>query len=212
MNYTHIVWDFNGTLLDDVETGIRAVNRMLEKRAIPVISDADAYRRVFCFPIREYYRALGFDFEAEPYEMLAPEWVANYRESEAYSRLQEGAVRWLKRFSHMGVEQVLLSATEYRMLCDQLHSWQIDGYFSEIYGLDNIHAHSKEGLALQFREAHPNARPLLIGDTLHDKEAANAMGADCVLFCGGHQSRARLETAGCPVFSDFEELAGFLET
>jgi phosphoglycolate phosphatase len=210
MNYTHIVWDFNGTLLDDVETGIRAVNRMLAKRNLPVISDADDYRKIFCFPIREYYRALGFDFEAEPYEVLAPEWVANYRECEPYSHLQEGAVHWLKRFAQMGIHQVLLSATEYRMLCEQLNKWQIDRYFTEVYGLDNIHAHSKACLAAQFRQAHPKARPLLIGDTLHDKEAADAMGADCILFCGGHQSRARLATAGCPVFSDFEELVTYL--
>ena len=210
MKYTHIVWDFNGTLLDDVEVGILAVNRMLQKRGIPTVADAQEYRRVFCFPIQEYYRAIGFDFSVEPYEVLAPEWVANYREFEHTARVYPQAEAWLSRFAQSGVKQVLLSATERSMLIEQVKALRLDGYFCRIYGLDNIHAHSKKSLAEAFRCEHPDAVPLLIGDTLHDAEAAEAMGADCVLFCGGHQSRERLARTGLPVISDFSELAQFL--
>lgn len=78
MKYTHVVWDFNGTVLDDVEAGIRAVNDLLVARGLPCIADADAYRRVFRFPIKSYYEALGFDFKKETYEALAPQWVERY--------------------------------------------------------------------------------------------------------------------------------------
>ena len=74
--YTHIIWDFNGTILDDVQLGIRCVNTMLSKRGLPVLPDVEAYRQVFGFPIEAYYRRLGFDFEKEDYHtVLAPEWV-----------------------------------------------------------------------------------------------------------------------------------------
>ena len=67
MKYTHIVWDFNGTLLDDIMAGIDAVNDMLSRRGIATIQSVEDYRELFCFPIIEYYAKLGFDFEKEDY-------------------------------------------------------------------------------------------------------------------------------------------------
>ena len=74
-----VIWDFNGTLLDDVQAGIDSVNTLLVEREIPTVESVEKYREVFRFPIIDYYRALGFDFDAEPYEIIAHEWVENYR-------------------------------------------------------------------------------------------------------------------------------------
>ena len=63
MRYTHIIWDFNGTLFDDVEAGINSVNDMLSERGLKTLEDKEDYRKVFKFPIIEYYKDLGFDFE-----------------------------------------------------------------------------------------------------------------------------------------------------
>ena len=77
MKYTDIVWDFNGTLLDDIRAGIDAVNEMLARRDLATIQSVEQYRELFCFPIIDYYAKLGFDFEKEDYySVLAPEWVA----------------------------------------------------------------------------------------------------------------------------------------
>ena len=188
MRYTHIIWDFNGTLFDDVLAGIESVNDMLYRRGYKVLSGKEKYREVFRFPIIEYYRALGFDFDKEPYEVLAPEWVALYNEYSKHSRLQRGATEALSFFSERGISQILLSATELEMLKGQISQLGIDGYFSEVMGLGNIHAYSKKELALRWREKEPDARPIIIGDTTHDAEVARAIGADCVLVCNGHQS------------------------
>jgi len=88
--YTDIIWDFNGTIIDDVEAGITSVNKLLFDRGLPVIQDKESYRRLFRFPIIEYYRSLGFDFNAEPYEVLAPLWVAEYLNNSKSSPLREG--------------------------------------------------------------------------------------------------------------------------
>jgi len=69
-------------------------------------------------------------------------------------------------------------------------------YFHSLLGLDNIHAGGKIEIGLSWRREHPEARLLLIGDTDHDAQTAQAMGADCILLACGHQSRAHLE--GCP--------------
>ena len=60
--YQTVVWDFNGTLLDDLGIGIASINALLARRGMPLVESHDAYHRIFCFPIREYYRRLGFEF------------------------------------------------------------------------------------------------------------------------------------------------------
>ena len=79
MKYTDVIWDFNGTVLSDMQAGIDAVNEMLAARDLAVIADMESYRRAFCFPVETYYRNLGFDFEKEDYKtVLAPLWVSLY--------------------------------------------------------------------------------------------------------------------------------------
>ena len=208
MQYTHIVWDFNGTLLNDVEAGIAAVNDLLHRRGLPEIENPEQYRKHFRFPIEEYYRDLGFDFSRDPYAKLAIEWVERYPEESRRSSLFEGAEALLRRLHQQGIPQLLLSATQRDMLCRQVREWGIESCFDEIYGLDDIHAHSKRAIGELLRQKHPTSRLLVIGDTLHDSEVAEAMGADCVLFAGGHQGRERLEASGRFVFDELSELEG----
>ena len=77
--YTHVIWDFNGTVLDDIGAGLDSLNEMLRDRGLPILRDQAALQEVFCFPVREYYRRVGFDFEKESYDdVLAPLWVEGY--------------------------------------------------------------------------------------------------------------------------------------
>ncbi len=204
--YDYIIWDFNGTLLDDVQTGIWAVNRLLEERGLDTIDGVEHYRRIFRFPIVEYYRGLGFDFDNEPYEELAPKWVALYLEGVVNAKLYEDVPQILEYIKERGMGQVILSATELNMLKGQLTSLGILSYFEEILGLDNIHAGSKLSLAYGWRQRHPKDRALLIGDTDHDVETAKALGADCVLVCRGHQSREHLCKTGASVYDTLGEV------
>ena len=211
MKYTHIVWDFNGTLLDDIMAGIDAVNDMLSRRGIATIESVEKYRELFCFPIIDYYAKLGFDFEKEDYyKVLAPEWVALYLENYKHSQLTDGAKQVLAELEALGYAQTLLSATELEMLKRQVEDLGLTGYFSEVWGLDNIHAGGKMDRALAWREAHPDAVALFVGDTIHDYEVACAAGADCVLYCGGHQSRGQLSSCGCPMIEGLGELVSLL--
>lgn len=211
MKYTHIVWDFNGTLLDDIKAGIDAVNDMLSRRGLPTIDSVEQYRELFCFPIINYYAKVGFDFEKEDYyTVLAPEWVTLYMENYKHSTLTDHAEQTLQALRAKGYAQTLLSATELGMLKGQLRDLGLEQYFGEVWGLDNIHAGGKAARAAAWREAHPDAKALFVGDTIHDWEVANLAGADCVLYCGGHQSRAQLKTCGCPLLNSLSELEGFL--
>ena len=203
--YDYVIWDFNGTLLNDVETGIWAVNKLLRERGLAEIAGVEHYRRIFRFPIIEYYKGLGFDFDSEPYEVLAPKWVELYLERVKTAELYPDVIEALDRIEGRGTKQIILSATELGMLEGQLEALGICSYFEEVLGLDNIHAGSKLSLAYDWRERHPDAKALLIGDTDHDVETAKALGSDCALICRGHQSREHLENMGVPVYECLED-------
>ena len=212
MKYTHLFWDFNGTLFDDVEAGIRAVNKMLKDRDLPIIPDVDRYREIFDFPVIDYYKSLGFDFVKEPYyDVLAPMWVELYNEYSKSSPLCDGVREALTATGKMGIKQVVFSATEINMLKGQLQALGIDGYFDEVIGIDNIHAGGKLHMARMWRENNPDAKVIYVGDTVHDAENAEVLGADCLLYLGGHQSESRLSLCGCPLIKKIEDVMGYIE-
>lgn len=193
-----------------MEIGMDSTNIMLKDRGLKEIESLEEYRELFSFPIKEYYRDLGFDFEKEPYEVLAPIWVDIYNEKSRDVTLIEGAREALERARGLGVTQVVFSATERNMLIRQLGELDVLDCFDEIIGLDNIHAESKLHLAKKWRETHPDAKILYVGDTVHDAENAKMLQADCLLFTGGHQSRRRLEACGYSMIDSIEDIFDFI--
>ena len=200
--YDTLVWDFNGTLLDDVDLGIECANVMLSRRGLPTIPDRNRYFEIFGFPIEGYYRRLGFDFSREPYEVLAHEWIAEYRARERDVPLRAGAVELLAAVKAAGVPQAILSATESRMLREQLLDLGILGCFDEVVGRGDIYAPDKTALARRWAEERKPGRCLLVGDTEHDLACAKAAGFDCLLVRGGHTSDADLDRLDCRVVCD----------
>lgn len=209
--HTHLIWDFNGTLLDDVRLGIDSVNPLLAERGLPIIPDTDTYRAHFDFPVEDYYRLLGFDFARDDYAtVLAPAWTTNYRAGEKRCPLNPGARETLAAVAVQGVPQIMLSASHLPQLWDQLHHLELADCFEEVLGLDNINARSKAHIARAWCDRHPGARPLFVGDTRHDAAVACQVGADCVLFTGGHQSRERLAACGVPLIDRLEDVLHYL--
>ena len=211
MNYSHILWDFNGTLLDDVGIGVECINLLLASRGLPPLRSRAEYQRHFRFPIEDYYRSVGFDFSRDPYDILAHEWVALYRERENSAPLFEGAEEILTYVQSRQIPQILFSATQREMLLQQVEALGIARYFDEILGSDNIYAAGKVAVGRAWMEAVAPERALLIGDSLHDAEAAREMGIECILVARGHQSRETLRAAGVPVLEDFSQVRELLE-
>ena len=199
--YRHIIWDWNGTLLDDVWLGVETMNLLLERRGMRRISVSD-YQERFDFPVMEYYRGLGFDFSVEPFERVAIEFIEEYERRRFECHLREGALPALDAVGRAGLTQSLLSATQRDSLREFVEHYGITERFVCLIGLDDHFARSKmENGKRWVRELGHDARQvLLIGDTRHDREVAAAMGVDCVLFTGGHQARRRLEGCGVPLF------------
>jgi len=206
MTYSHILWDFNGTLFDDVQVNIDTVNAMLVRRGMPVVKDRETYHSVFGFPIIDYYRRLGFDLEKENYDDIAVEWAKDYHRFSADASLYPGITECLKRLSAAKIPQIVFSASQKEMLCQQLALLGILPYFDEILALDTLHAHSKFVIGKAWFDRTAPAHAVLIGDTQHDYDVAFKIGIDCILVANGHASYDALKQLPCPVYRDIRDI------
>lgn len=208
-----LIWDWNGTILDDAFLTYEIANRMLLERGLPALADEDAYRAVFGFPIEAYYRKMGYTFETEPYETVADEFVALYEAGFPRCPLQAGVTDVIDRLTARGYPQALLSATRLDQLLAQVASHGLTDRFTRILGLTDHFAVSKAALARAFIEelGLPPEAVLFIGDTDHDYEVSSAIGCPCVLIARGHQLRDRLAALGVPVLESVAELPDLLD-
>ncbi len=210
--YDRVLWDFNGTLYDDVALCLDSVNLLLAHRGLPKLKNEDAYRAVFCFPVQTYYERIGLPSTGDAFTKIAHEWVEMYRAREKMVLPRRGAENALKQLMLWGIPQGILSATEQRMLEEQIKDVGLGAYFDTILGRSDIYATDKSTIAARYAESHPGERVLMVGDTVHDFETAEAGGFDCILIEGGHQNRETLCTCSCPVVSGFDDLVAYLSS
>lgn len=204
-----VIWDWNGTLLDDASLAVRTMNQMLEKRGMDLLS-IEAYKSVFTFPVKKYYQKIGFDFQQEPFEIPANEFIDLYNSELDKCRLHKDAIRILTYLQSVGVKQYILSAMEQNVLDQCLKNYQIDHFFEVALGLDNIYAASKveNGHRLIAEQKLKASELVLVGDTTHDFEVASELGCQCVLIADGHQSKEVLRETGVLVLDSISQLLG----
>ena len=202
--YDYVLWDWNGTLLDDLALNLSVENELLRRRGLFERADKDYYLEHFGFPIIEFYRALGFDFSKEDYADVANEYADTYAAGLDGVRLFDDALPVIDALHDSGVRQIVISATEHGLLCQQVARYDLPNRFESVLGSENNLGKSKVAVALDWLQRHgaDPKRTLFVGDTTHDFETAEAIGCDCALVARGHNSRARLEATGCPVFDD----------
>lgn len=201
LDYEVILWDWNGTLLDDAEFGRRIINDMLLARGFPAKS-RDEYARLFDFPVIRFYERVGFDFSKEPFEVTSQEFIDSYYRDVHTCDLQPGSRKLLICLRELGMRQLVLSASRQDHLEKQVRHYGLDGFFEELLGIDTVHAPGKSGRGTDWiRESDLDPqRVLLIGDTVHDAEVAEKMGIHCWLVYGGHNPEDRLRSTGYPCF------------
>ncbi len=202
-----IIWDWNGTLLNDTMLAVECMNRILYRRGIPVLS-VGQYKKVFTFPVKEYYQLIGFDFDKEPFEVPAMEFIDQYNQMVWDCSLHENAKEVLNYFKNCGFGQYILSAMNQEILDQCLKYYQISHFFELVSGLSDHFAHSKLETGREMI-TKLNLEPkelLLIGDTIHDFEVASELGCSCILVSNGHQSYERLNRTGVIVVEDLMQL------
>lgn len=206
--YQHIIWDWNGTLLDDTWLCVEVLNDLLAERGRPAIAP-DEYRQNFGFPVVHFYDYLGFDVDKDSFESVSRAFIDAYEARWLEEcKLHPEAEAVLRALTEAGLSHSVLSAAEQKTLERGIAHFGIDAHFKGLIGTDNIHALGKieRGRSWMAQLDWAPEAVVLVGDTLHDLEVAEAIGCDCVLMTHGHHCPIRLKDSGAPLAHSLGEL------
>lgn len=189
----HVVWDWNGTLLDDAHHAVNIMNHLLSEHQLPIINQK-TYKELFGFPVKNYYEKLGFDFSKINFEQLSHKFVDHYMQGVSQCRPFLHSKKLLQEVKKQNKMQSILSASDQDSLNHVVSHFQLKDYFDHLFGIDNKLAGSKlnRGFDLLKEAGVPASETVLIGDTDHDLEVGKALGVEVVLLAHGHQSEERL--------------------
>ena len=150
----YVIYDFNGTVLDDTEVCLKAENYTIEHFGLdrPPLT-MDEYLHIFTFPVQKYYENVGFDWSKNSYAEVGQYWFDWYRALRDEYKVHEGVIEVLKKSRELGYINILLSASSLVELKKQLEELGIEEYFDEVLGIDNIYAGSKIDIALPLGSA-----------------------------------------------------------
>lgn len=198
-----LIFDFNGTLLDDVDACYKILNKLLILRGHEQVT-FDKYKRIFKFPIIEYYKDAGFIFPEDNYDELANIFVDLYKKEKLklYDDVKETLISLKKKY-----KLVVLSSSEVKILNEQLKNLKIYDLFDEVIGNSDISGKSKIENGILYRKNHLDESITIIGDTDHDLEVSKAINANCILVSFGHQLR---EEKDIKIINSFKELNDLL--
>ncbi|WP_059006810.1 HAD family hydrolase [Streptomyces specialis] len=209
----HIVWDWNGTLLHDIDVVIEATNAAFAELGIPPIT-LERYRELYCVPIPLFYqRLLGRLPTDEEWAVMDATFHRHYFARSETAQLAEGAAALLAGWVAAGRTQSVCSLAPHERLLSWVTRLGIDGHFLRIDGGtgDGIvrgkaqqMARHVTSLAELVADMAPE-RVVVIGDATDDARAAAHAGAKAVLYSGGSHSRRSLLSAGVPVVDTLAE-------
>jgi len=211
MEYKHIIWDWNGTLLNDRWLCVDGINNGLKKRGLTTISE-ETYKKVFTFPVQDYYKNLGFNFEEEPFEVAGDEFVEYYSRQFHLTELHSECRLVLKKTYNLGITQSILSAGKHEFLIEWVKAHRLEKYFIKIVGIDNQYATGKteRGRYLINELPYRSNEIVMVGDTIHDSDVAESINVDCLLVEHGHVNFDRLQKTGRKVFANLDQVFQYI--
>lgn len=185
----HVVFDWNGTLIDDCALAVATVNSLRAERAMIHITQ-EQYRNAFRFPISEFYRSIGFDLDEKTFSALMVRYLALFNANVDDCPLHVGARETVARLRAAGVGAHILSASHQDTLSRSLRAKGLTDAFGEVAGLSHQLASDKRKIGLELASklrADPSSI-LYVGDTDHDYEVARALGWKFLFVDHGHQA------------------------
>ncbi len=210
---THIIWDWNGTLFDDLSIVVKSVNATLEQfgadaaRAI----DADGYRDKYTRPVHLFYdKLLGRETNEEEWAWLDRTFHDSYRSLLEGGELAHDARSALELVAESGHTQSLLSMWWHRELVPMAQKLDVERYMVRIDGHRGGSSGQTKTSLLERHLAELSvvgvgAERVVVGDTLDDARAAAATGLQAILYDGGTHHLVELEAVGVPVASTLIE-------
>jgi len=205
--YNNIIWDWNGTLLDDRWLCLSIINKICKKANLAPISDNE-YLEKFNFPVMQFYQELGFNFNKISFKEIAKIYIREYEQKKNNCLLRKQARIVLQYFQKSKKKQYILSAYSHKELVEIINYYKITTFFKKISGLDNHYADSKlkNGIKMMNLYQLKPEETIIIGDTTHDFEVASSLKIYSILIENGHQSKEKLEHCKTLIIKDLNEL------
>lgn len=205
----HLIWDWNGTLFDDLHIVVDAVNASLAAIGSDLTIDADGYRDHYQRPVRAFYDAML----ERP--VTDDEWATiNARFHHVYMNLvplagpTADAIGATAEATRRGVTQSILSMWSHDLLRPTVDRYGLSASMLAIRGSDDARGEPKADLLrrhLAELNLNGNSAVVLVGDTFDDAAAASTVGIGCVFYDGGSHHREDLESTGVPVANSLLE-------
>lgn len=213
MKISHVVWDWNGTLLHDNDIVLAAVNEVFTGFGGAPITWAE-WQAAYTRPMRvSYETVLARVLDEEEWARVDKLYHDRYDALLAESGLADGAQTVLKEIAESGRTQSLLSMWFHDRLTPTIDEYGLTSYFTRIDGLvAEVGGGSKADSLIRHLEAQhlDPAGVVLIGDVVDDADAARAAGAGSILVSTGAMSREALEATGCLVTDSIQEAVALL--
>lgn len=189
----HVVLDWNGTLLDDLDLAVDSVNRVCQRYGVSLVTRAQ-YRAGFRFPVAAFYASIGFDLEQVDFSELVRHYLAAFDAGLPACPLHPGCQELLEEVARHDASLSILSASYLPTLRATIRAKRLERYFRHVRGLQDCHAVSKlaEAHALKALLNDSADSVLYVGDTDHDAEIGAAMGWVSWTVACGHQDEGRL--------------------
>ncbi len=210
MKYKNIVWDYNGTIIDDAKLAVDAENLVLKSYGLPEIT-LEYYLRECEMPIINFYNKI-FDMKNYDFSEIGGRFIENYDRLFDTAGIFPEVREMIEALSGSGYNQGVISGFESGRLKESLKKFGLEGYFRFMSGSDDIDCGDKSERAVGVVEKYgfEPKDTLFIGDMYHDYETAKRVGADCVLIAKGHQGAEVLRSYGITVLDSAEELKSIL--
>lgn len=207
MKYKHIIWDWNGTLYNDVELCLEITNSLLKQQKIGPLT-LEKYRETLTHPMIDFYRGLIGECDEGTFSAFSQVFHNHYQERRLEAALHSGGLEVLEHIKSKNIPQSILSAHPQNLLSEIINLIKIESYFHKIRGADDHLAGSKvdNGIALLKEINIKSEQVVIIGDTDHDAHVAKSIGINCILIASGFQSKKRLQACKFPVLDSITEL------
>lgn len=197
----NILWDWNGTILNDVSLNLFCVNKIRELYCrLPYIS-IDEYRQKYTFPIRDFYKDIGMSGTLEFKSLVTPIFFDLYNDN--FDLTTVSLNLWMfDFFKNQDVNHYILSAREQSCLVNEIQRFGIAHLFQDIFGAIEGKSKLIRGQELLIKHNILTKETILVGDTISDYEIASSLKINHLLLSMGHQSEDRLKKISSFVFND----------
>ncbi|AJF65463.1 HAD family hydrolase [Streptomyces vietnamensis] len=209
----HLVWDWNGTLLDDIGAVIGATNAAFAELGLEEIT-LERYRELYTVPVPKFYeRLMGRLPTDEEWTLMDGTFHRHYWARAESCTLTAGAAELLAARQESGFTQSLLSLAPHADLVPLVARYGIAERFLRVDGRVDASTDGKSGHMVRHLAALGVSaeRVVVIGDAADDAIAAAHVGARAVLYTGGSHSRASLARVGVPVVDSLAEAVAVAE-